>query len=139
MRTIKILGMIVLLLALEAFNDAAVYKSWVLSNNWGFIAHITQIVLLLATFMFGIMYALEEIAFCKNKEIIINFVFLSMGYLLIRFGLFDLFYNEFSSNDSLGSTSLSDLLYKKLPILNNVLVRLSSAFIGTVVMSIRFR
>ncbi len=78
-------GMFVLMIFLEALTDGLVYLGW---TKWkviyGILNHLTQILLLISVFLFGYWYEWELWS--------IQTLWTGVGYLMFRFGLFDLIY-----------------------------------------------
>lgn len=124
MNAIGILGFSVLLLIAEAMNDGFVYLSWTTKRTvtYGIIAHLAQLFAFFAFFMFGILYPFELFS--------IQSLIVLITYVALRFAFFDLCYNLITGNDVLGSTDVFDILIKRVPMLQNPLLRLIIAVLA---------
>lgn len=120
-----IIACILILIILEAFTDGFEYLGWTTHKKlYGYLKHIAQVALILASFLFGHYYS-DAIWQWHTLY------FLS-GWFLLHYGLFDLFYVNISDNRTQGSTSVFDWITAKLPFLNNVILRLAAAFAGCI-------
>ena len=110
MNTIIFLGLVTIVIILEALTDVYTYLSWTKPTNkvYGVLAHSVQIVMMLVLVLVG--YWLKSII---ELSLYNGFVLLLTAGSLHLF-LFDAFYNTFLGNSTVGSTSLWDRLITKL-------------------------
>lgn len=120
-----ITAFVIILIVLEAFTDGFEYIGWTTHKKpYGYLKHISQVVLILVSFIFGNYYT--DVLWRWH-----TLYFLS-GWILLHYDLFDLFYIQISDNRTQGRTSIFDWITGKLPFLNNTILRLITAFIGCI-------
>jgi len=122
MTTIVLIFLVILLLFLEALTDGYTYLSWTTKESkYGVYYHISQVGLLLGYYLLG-----------KVSPEIMSWgtLYLAGGYILMRFGIFDIFYNSITANTVQGTTSIFDKITGKFPILNHLLIRWLGFLIG---------
>lgn len=131
--TIVFIFLIIALLFLEAATDGYIYLAWT-GKKKGWIHHSTQEVMLIGYAVLGGVFVVH-VGVGDAWLLLKSAALLYAGRIMIRYGIFDIFYNSVTNNTTQGSTALFDRLAAKFPILNNVLLRMVVLFGGAVVIS----
>jgi hypothetical protein len=133
MQTVIFIFLIMGLFLLEALTDGNTYISWIskTKNSSGIKAHVYQIIMAIGYGVLGYLYGIWS-----YEIFTLNTLYFLMGYSLMRYGLFDMFYiwvtgvPRVDSNNEHGKNSFWDRLVKRLPWLNHLLLRWGVFLIG---------
>lgn len=135
MQTVIFIFLIIGLLLFEALTDGNTYLSWITNtktkNIRGIKAHIYQIIMVTGYSTLGYLYGIWG-----YEVFTLNTVYFLLGYSLMRYGLFDMFYiwvtgvPRVEPNNEHGKNSIWDRVVKRFPWLNHLLLRWAVFLVG---------
>jgi hypothetical protein len=130
MMSIILIFSTIFLLYLEALTDGYTFFSWKgKGTKYAIKAHDLQLITFAG-------YALLGKFFIPDGLLSWQTLFIIIGYILVRFGIFNIFYNTITDNTTQGTTSWFDRLTEKFPILNNTIIRMICLFGGAVILTL---